>query len=384
MQGRALAAHGPMCECAFPLPPPLRRWGQHRFAQPVRGLALGLLAALAIGACSDSPTRPAQLQPAALELTIQSFARLDAGADGTYEAWVVDADDVVRSAGRFSVAGGAEEIVTLESPIGDPAHVMITIEPPGDTDPAPSLRRLAGGRVAGGRAVLEYNGYLTPGVPLEDVPGTHVLFTPSNNGEMGYPSTEDAGIWIFNIDGDSADGSFFITLTPLTEGWTYEGWVVRDWGQPNAVWLSYGKFRPDARRKVNSRDNSGLGPYSGQIDYRFAMTQEIYMPGDDWVSNPHGYPLPADVTLPLDLNGCIPTVSDCSQPGQKAGLSRWTHVITIEPREDENESPWMARPSPIRPYRNAIGEANWFTARTIGFFPDVLPRASARILRDQN
>lgn len=350
-----------------------------RSARRTTAISLIVLAPLVSLRC-DNSFGPLDASTATLELRIEAFPPLDATTNGEYEAWVIDSDDVVRSAGRFDGADSGAHVITLESPIGNPTNIMITIEPPGDDDGRPSLARLAGGRVSNGSATLDYNGYLTPGVQLEPDPGTHVLFTPSNNGETGYPSTEDAGIWIFNIEGDSADGSFFITLTPLTEGWTYEGWVVRDLGQADEVWLSYGKFRPDSRRKVNTRDNSGLGPFSGQLDYRFAMPFEIYMPGDDWVSNPHGYPLPDNVALPLDLNGCVATVSDCSEFGQEPGPSRWTHVITIEPRADENEAPWLALPSMIRPYRNPIGETSWTTPRAIHFFEEQLPRGTAQVL----
>lgn len=349
-------------------------WGQRSFR---RGIVCA--AALGCAACGENGTEPPDLNPAELELTLTSFPQLDTNLEGEYQAWVIDKDGVVRSAGRFHASGVTDQVVVLESPLSNPSDIMITVEPPGDADDQPSLQRFVGGRVSNGSATLGYNGYLTPGVLLEENPGTHVLFTPSNNGEMSYPSTEDAGIWIFNIEGDSADGSFFITLTPVTEGWTYEGWVVRDFGQADATWLSYGKFRPDSRRKVNTRDNSGLGPFSGQIDYRLAMPQEIYMPGDDWVSNPHDYPVPGGITLPVDLNGCIPTVSDCAEAGQEPGPSRWTHVITIEPRNDENEEPWMARPFVLRPYRNAIGETSWTTPRTIQFIPTQLPQATARV-----
>lgn len=345
-----------------------------------RGRILCVCLSVALLACAEAAVGP-DLAPAEIQLTLHGFATLEPVTQGSYEAWVIDAEAGVHSAGRFVAAGPDGQLISLESPISDPTDIMVTLEPPGDDDAVPSELPLVGGPFTGAMAELRYDRYLTPGVPLEPEPGTHVLFTPSDNAELGYPSHENSGIWIFNIDGDSADGSFFITLTPLTAGWTYEGWVVRDYGSSEEIWLSYGKFRPDDRRKVNTRDDSGLGPFSGQIDYVQAMPTEIYMPGDDWVANPHGYPVPGGLDLPIDLNGCMLTPAECAAVGVAHGPSRWTHVITIEPRSDELEEPWLARPSVVRPYRNAIGEAGWTTPRTIEFDPEALPRALARLGR---
>ncbi|HEX6316628.1 MAG TPA: hypothetical protein VFZ73_17270, partial [Gemmatimonadaceae bacterium] len=162
---------------------------------------------------------------------------------------------------------------------------------------------------------------------------------------------------------------------PLTRGWAYEGWVVRDRGSPDAVWLSYGQFLPNNIRKARFRDDTGLGPFSGYIDYERARSAEIHYPGDDWAGNPLALPVPGGLTPPLDLNG-----------DAAAGVaSRWTHVITIEPvyEDDGNrtEPPWQAQPFFLRPYDNAIGEAAPGEPRTIEFRPGALPHGSAHIRR---
>src|SRR5204862_1212991 len=98
----------------------------------------------------------------------------------------------------------------------------------------------------------------------------------------------------------------------------YEGWMVRDFGQSGAIWLSYGKFAPDYTGTVNSRDDTGWGPYSGVTNFRIDGEEEF--PGDDWIANPLNFTLPAGLTLPLNLR-------------EKAanGSLRRTHLITIEP-----------------------------------------------------
>lgn len=314
---------------------------------------------------------PPVFRPVDVALEFTSLRPLDPAAEGTYEAWAIGSDGTIQSAGRFVLPPAGR--VTVTSPIENPEHFMLTVEPPGDADDRPSAHKLLGGRVSGRTAELDVNRYVTAGIPLEPNPGTHVLFTPSDNLELGYPSHEDAGIWVFNIHGDPVDGSFYITLTPLTAGWSYEGWAVRDYGTDSAVWVSYGKFAPDHFRKANRRDDTGLGPYSGQLDYRYAMSQEIVFPGDDWVSNPYGLPVPGGLSLPLDLNGDFATQAP----------SRWTHVITIEPwgPNRDPEMPIDARPFVLQPYGNPIGEAAWDEPRVIEFHPELVPRGTATILR---
>jgi hypothetical protein len=282
------------------------------------------------------------------------------------------------------VAAPDSQRVLLASPVRNPTDIFITVQRPVEPQGKPSMLKVIGGRMQGSSAVLDVNRYLTSGVPLEERPGTHVLFTPSDNSELGYPSNEDSGIWLFNIDPevgvpDSLNPHFYLTFTPLTRGWAYEGWIVRDHGTDSAVWLSYGQFEADQFRKARLRDETGLGPFSGQIDYRQAMPREIQFPGDDWVANPLGMAVPGGLQLPLDLNGCVADKAVCDARGQEWGESRYTHVITIQPWEDRELDPWMRRPFFIQPYRNAVGETDWQTPRVIHFYPDELPRGAARL-----
>lgn len=360
---------------------------------PALGPAARLLPILLIGgavlasACGDDAVGPPVLDPVDLLLTVENLHPLDPETEGTYEGWVVDSEGTTRSAGRFAVTGPGETEVVLESPVRNPVEVYLSVQPPGESGSGPSDHRLIGGKVSGGAADLGHISYLTPGVPLVEEPGTHALFTPSDNAELGYPSNEDAGIWLFNIQpdsgvADSLNPHFFLKFTPLPRGWTYEGWVVRDFGSESAVWLSYGKFEVDGlpgpmHQRARFRTDTGLGPFSGRIDYVSAMEEEVTMPGGDWVANPLALPVPGGLDLPLDLNGCLGTESYCRDTGQEVGPSRYTHVITIEPARDRGEDPWHARPFFLRPYRNPIGEGGASTPRVIGFFPGDLPRGRA-------
>lgn len=330
---------------------------------------------LAVAGCADSSGPPAP--DALIDLALENVATLDAATEGTYEAWTVGENGVIRSAGRFEPSQNGNVTVSAFEP--RPEAIMITVEPPGDQDAEPSLQTVLGGSFVDGAATLGINHYVTAGFPLEPAPGTHVLATLSDDAVRGYPSYEDAGLWLYNPEGDTLDASYYATFTPLTHGWMYEGWVVRDYGTPQAVWLSYGKFIPNFRREQATRDRSGLGPFSLRLDYENALPDDVFFPGDDWLTNGHGLPVPGGLTLPLDLNGCLDGQAACAAAGQEYGPSRYTHVITIEPELEEEEDPWLAVPFPIQPYRNAIAEGAPDEPRTVLFYEDELPRGTARL-----
>lgn len=338
-----------------------------------------LMLAWVLGACEDAGTAPVPTEGPDIQLTLERLLPLDATADASYEVWALDGDARFHSLGPVTPDGSGRWEGVLESPVEDPAVVLISIEPAGAPATRPSLRMVMGGAIKDGEASLEVTGYLTPNIPLEPTPGAHVLATHWASGPAGLPARDDAGIWLYDPAGDTADASLYLTFTPLTEGWTYGGWVVRDHGTLDEVWVSYGTFRPDPLRRASARDYTGLGPFSGKSDYRQALPLAVSYPGDDWLANPLGVPVPGGLPLPFDLNGCTDAAEDCLGRGEEPGPSRWTHVITLEPYEDRYEDPWLARPSPIRVYRNTIGEAPPEAPREILFLADELPRGHAVI-----
>lgn len=333
-----------------------------------RGAPAGLLVLLALACSGGGGEGGTGVPPSASELALsfENLRPLDPATEGSYEAWVGVPGGPLRSAGTFTLAAAGQ--ATLPLPVSGPAVVEITVEPPGDADPGPSPQRLLRGTVSGGRAELRVEGAVTQGaLPLRQEPGQFTMFTPSNNFRDGYPSFEESGIWLFNMaPRDTPQQDMWVRLTQLQAGWTYEGWMVRDYGTPQAVWLSYGKFLPDATGAVNTRDDTGWGPFSGVEDFRTAGEEEF--PGDDWIANPLGFPVPGGLALPLDLR----------EKGT-GGAFRWTHVISIEPAGDRGEPVTAERPFVLLPYRdlfaaNAPGDALRITLRGDG-----VPRGTATL-----
>lgn len=321
---------------------------------------------VALGGCGGDATSPASSSASSIALSLSGLRALDPATEGSYEAWIVDKGGRFHSAGRF--AGGAAATLAFPQTASDATDIWITVEPPGDNDDKPSAQRLLHGTLNGGRADLSIVGAVTQGsLTLRERPGQFTMFSPSDNALNGYPSHEESGIWLFNMQPRQTDqGDMWVRLTQLDNGWTYEGWMVRDIGQPNAIWLSYGKFRPDYTGAVNSRDDTGWGPYSGVLDFRTDGEEEF--PGDDWISNPLGYAFPKELSLPLDLREKTPS-----------GALRWTHAITIEPASNRGEPIGGERPFFIRPYQDLFGDGAPGIPRAITFRPENVPSGRAEL-----
>ncbi|HEY9229084.1 MAG TPA: anti-sigma factor [Gemmatimonadaceae bacterium] len=299
-----------------------------------------------------------------------SFTNLPAlnlATEGSYQAWVVDRGGTPQSLGRWT-GTPASVILPLPSKISNDAELWVTLEPPGDADTTPSAQKILRGGFRDGQAELTVVGALTQsGLKLRERPGQFTMFSPSDNALHGYPSFEESGVWLFNMLPRSTDqGDMWVRLSQLDAGWTYEGWMVRDIDQPNAIWLSYGKFVPDYTGAINARDDTGWGPFSGVTDFRTLGEEEF--PGDDWISNPLNLPFPKDLTLPLNL-----------RETNASGQLRWTHVITIEPASNRGEPIGSERPFTIRPYRDLFGTGAPGTARSITYRADGVPSGRAEL-----
>jgi hypothetical protein len=328
-------------------------------------VAAAMLAAGACGGDGSAPGGPGG-GSASLLLTVNGLTTLDPVRQGRYEAWAIDAQGSAVSLGTLApgVDGGAT--LRVPFPAAPPASLLVTVQGPRDAVGTPSPQHLLRGEWRGARAILGVEDALTRGgQAIKQLPGQFTMFSPSDNHMNGYPSFEECGVWLFNIaPRQTPQNDQWVRLTPLAPGWTYEGWMVRDHGTPAAIWLSYGKFVPDQSGAVASRDDTGWGPYSGVTDFATAGEEEF--PGDDWFSNPLGFPFPSVLTLPLDL-----------REKNAQGQVRWSHVISIEPVTDKGEAYGSERPFAVQPYRDGFGDGGPGIPRTITFRPEGVPRGEA-------
>ena len=333
------------------------------------GRAAALAALVALGGCDD----PAKVGLGSeLEVVLEGVRPVDP-AQGTLHLWVFRGSDTVHAAPVPPVGDDGTVRMSVEVPMADPAGVLVTLESPRDADPAASPARLLSGTFRGGEARLAIEGAVTAGPPLVEEPGAHSLFTTSNNsfgGTLSYPSFEDAGLWLFTLlPSRNRHGTREVRVTPLRPGWTYEGWAVHRPGTPGEVWVSYGKFRPDVTGLLSSRDDTGSGPFSGDVDYLNSGVEDV--PGEEWyidtVAVQLGLEIPGGLPLPFDLDAVDPAT----------GEAVWHHVITIEPAFDQGEPLYTGLPFLLRPYGNPIGPGGPGDPRTIRRLDDP-PRGVAR------
>ena len=324
-----------------------------------RAIAWGLL--LVLAACGGTTDPGTTRAYTSLTFAFTGLRVLDPASEGAYTAWVNEGGQLRRLA-QFDYA--ATITLPLSPSLHDGAEVFVTLQRPGDAGTVIPAQKLLRGVLQSDTAKLTVVGALTQGtLTLRERPGQFTMFSPSDNALQGYPSHEESGIWLFNMRPELTDQKdMWVRLTQLDPGWTYEGWMVRDIGSTGAIWLSYGKFTPDYTGAVNTRDNTGWGPYSGVVDFRTDGEEEF--PGDDWISNPLNFALPNGLTLPLNLRETDAT-----------GAFRWTHVITIEPSWNENEAIGAERPFLVRPYQDPFGGGAPGAARTITFRGDGVPSA---------
>lgn len=339
-----------------------------------RAVGIAVLLALPAAACGGDPAAPKAGEQ--VEITLAGLRPLNPATEGSFEVWVHGDAGEVASAGRPTIATGgpgSETRFTFTVPVPNARSISVTVEPPGDANGVPSEQVLLAGDFKGDRVELAIEGAVTDGRPLQADPGSHSLFTTSNNIELGYPSFENAGLWLFTLlPSKNKHQTREVHVTPLEKSWLYEGWIVRDYGTPGEIWVSYGKFRPDILGLLTSRDDTGSGPFSGDEDYLNGGVEDV--PGGEWnttrVADVLGFTMPGGLELPLALDAVDPVTGDAV----------WTHVITIEPSWDEGENLNLRRPFFLQPYRNPVGEGRPGDPRLIEF-KGGMPSGEARLAR---
>lgn len=309
------------------------------------------LVVLPFAACGDDPAGPALGDE--LVLTLDGIGAVPADM-GALHVWTYQGGDTVHAGVLPAGDGGDIPSFAFASPQDRPQGVLVSLESSAAAPAIPGPSRVVRGDFRGAAAELSLEGVITDGRPLQERPGAHSLFTTSNNSE-GYPSAENAGLWLFTLTPLANDHETReVKVTPLQAGWTYEGWIVKN--VTPEIWISYGKFRPDEFSLLTSRDDSGSGPFAGTEDFRNAGVEDV--PGEEWTSteiaDQLGISLPAGLTVPLELD---------EVDGE--GNAVWRHVISIEPARDLVEGPLEGRPFTIRPYTNDIGPDGPGVPRTI-------------------
>ncbi len=230
------------------------------------------------------------------------------GSDYVYEAWMI-VDGAPVAIGRFNVDDKSvptkSQFLAPKKDIENATAFVVTIEP-GDEEGSdletPSTTKILAGSFDGDTANLTATNDNALVQGFGSLSGQYLLATPTDGDNA---ADELSGIWFLDNSGANLEPS--LTLPGLSDGWRYEGWVVMEDANGNAVPVSTGKFSDPAKA------DSG-NPYSETV----AMAPPF--PGEDFLTM-----APDDLTFPTDLSGM-------------------TAVISIEPNPDDSASPYGVKP----------------------------------------
>lgn len=277
-------------------------------------------------------TAAAQSGPENVVMTFTNLAPLDEMAEGHYEGWAIVGGSPV-STGNFNVnaagmpveLGGGPVIPEFDAgqDISGATDIKITIEPPGDADPAPSGLVILAAPVAAGIADLLTD---VPGLAtLETMTaGAFILATPSDN--PAVPGNDDEGIWFLTTPGPAPG---LTDLPAIGPAWAYEGWVVDVSDPMNPVPYSTGTFSAAMGADSDAAGCNGGGPP---------------FPGQDFVAFQCG-PV-------LDLDSGI-----------------FAAVVSIEPVPDNGKGPFQLKPLAGAIATDALGRNNDLGNQTAATFP---------------
>ncbi|TFB10903.1 hypothetical protein E3V55_04650 [Candidatus Marinimicrobia bacterium MT.SAG.3] len=225
---------------------------------------LSMLSALTIFGCSDDDddtTGPA-LSNNTLVLSLTGVETLQNGYH--YEGWAivggspvatgkfnVDANGVLEDLSSNAISGG--EFVTTTD-LTDATAIIITIEPDGDTDANPADTHYLAGSVSTMSSTLTVGHASALGDDYSTATGDYILATPTD----GANTNENSGIWFLNPP--STTFSYSLSgVTPLLNGFHYEGWAIVD-----GAALSAGKFNVDDAGALV--DLNGVSIANGEIE----------------------------------------------------------------------------------------------------------------------
>lgn len=234
-----------------------------------------------------------------LVLDTTGWPELTGGA--LYEGWLI-VDDTPISTGVFNVVDGAPVDADGETvghfPVDDTAStattVVITIEPPGDEDPAPADTHFLAGDLVDGGAELTIDHPAALGTDFAEASGEFVLATPTDGDRT---NNEFSGVWFLTFPGPVPG----LSLPNLPAGWTYEGWTVIE-GIP----VTTGTFLA-----VDQSDDAA--PFSGTV-------RTPSFPGEDYLVD-----APDGLSFPTDLSGS-------------------SVVVSVEPLTEDNSLPFVLKP----------------------------------------
>ncbi|WP_255452700.1 anti-sigma factor [Aquimarina sp. RZ0] len=230
-----------------------------------RILAIGMIAmSLLAVSCSGDDDGP----PTAV-LTMQVVGLETLTNNATYEGWIIVEGNPI-STGKFTSTATTQTFVVNADQLNNATSFVLSVEPPNDSDPAPSDAKLLSGNFNGTTAEVRVNSVVGD---FTSVSGKFIIASPTDM----ITDNEQNGIWFLDPNGGMPVAG--LDLPTLPQGWKYEGWVIF-----NNTPVSTGTFS-----SLSGRDDSS--PFSGNED-------APEFPGEDFLNNapsPLNFPADGDV-----------------------------------------------------------------------------------------
>jgi hypothetical protein len=259
-------------------------------------LLLAILLSLIYLACDDSGVGPSTIPAGTISLRQSNFKQLNNSVEGFYQLWLrLDTAGMIfdYSLGKFNIGGsgeitntngGAMEFVFSgdTNKLHQATVAYITLEPPNDSNPAPSSSILVSGPTT--VSVDSVYATMTIGGGLALGSAGQQLLNGANAGfSFAAPTAGYSHCWegIWFCDTTSSHNTFFPSgIRLFSGGWYYQGWVVDNSNPGDPVYYSTGRFT-----NPYGPDFDGAGPCAGT----FPPYQK---PGQDWILSvcPSGTP----------------------------------------------------------------------------------------------
>ena len=247
-----------------------------------------------------------------LTLSFVNLMPLDEAVDGLYEGWAI-IDGAPVSTGVFNVNGsgqpvqpGTGEVIVsfiVATDLAAASDIKISLEPVGDSDPAPSGLIVLTGALSGETASLAA---ALPGLSmLETATAEYILATPSDNETA--PDNDNQGVWYLRMPGPTAG---LMGLPDLGDHWIYEGWAV-DVSGSQPMPYSTGTFTSgEGFDSDQAGCNAGGPPFPGQDFTAYHCGPELILDSGDFALVISIEPVPDNGPGPFQfkpLAGMVPT-----------------------------------------------------------------------------
>ncbi len=325
-------------------------------------LITAILLSLTYFSCDDSGLTPSNLQAGLITLRQKNLKHLDPNVEGAYQLWIRLDTLGDFSLGKFNIGSLGEITDTNGAAMqftfsGDTTKLhqviaaYISVEPPNDPDPWPSVAILLSGQTVVSKDSV-YGTMTIGGSMALGSAGQELLYGANAGFSIAAPTAGYSFCWegVWFCDTTAANNTSFPPNIQLTgAGWHYQGWVVDNTNPGSPKYYNMGRFT-----NPYGPDFDGAGPCAGTLP-------PYQRPGQDWIRG----------VCPTN----VPQISELNK-------AYYGVFVTIEPSYEVPNGPAHQKPF-LKIYENAA-LPQWVHCGTKAVLASkygLFPRCEIRITR---